>query len=165
MRFRVVSLVLVAAAASVVSCAGQKAQTAAADCAPVPAEFLDGGPVFRDCAVDRKASEPSRLPPLQMADRPPRQSGCSKVVIEMVVDSAGRPVTHTAKVVQSNDPLFQQAVVSGLGALKYTPAMKDKVRVAQLVRYERKVQYFTVVSSSAGGAPPSRPPRATLPDC
>ena len=160
-------IVMVAVLSAIaVACAGKAAQTATTtECPPVPAEFLTAGPVFRDCAVDRKAREPAVFPQLRMVDLPRRQSGCSKVVIEMVVDSTGSPVTQTAKVLQSNDTQFEQLVLSSIGALRYTPAMKDNQRVAQLVSHGRMIQWMVTTTSSTGGLPAQRPNRGNAPKC
>ena len=158
--------IVIAVTALVSACAGKSAKTAAtAECAPVPAEFLTVGPVFRDCAVDRTAKEPSTVPQLRSVDLPRQSGGCLKVVIDMVVDTAGHPVARTAKVVESNDRRFEELVMSSLGSLRYTPAVKDQEKVAQLVRYSRMVQFATVVVSSNSPTLPSRPPRTMAPKC
>jgi hypothetical protein len=96
----------------------------------------------------------------------PAGSGCIKVAIDMVVDTAGRPITHTAKVVESNDRNFEELVLSSLGSLRYTPAVKDNEKVAQLVRHERMMQFATVVVAVPAGSPlPTRPPAGAVPKC
>jgi hypothetical protein len=123
-------------------------------CEPVPDAFMRAGPVYRDCDVDQRAVEPRPLPPLQYSGVP--KTSCSKVVIDMVVDTLGKPVVSTVTVVRSTDPQWTEAIVSNVSGLRYKPARKNGLPVQQLVRYER-VLTARVVSS----AMPTRPGRAT----
>ena len=159
MRSRI-ALLCCALALVITGCAGNRAASTA--CEPVAADLSSIGPVYRDCAVDRTAKPPAVLPSLQSADIPRQPSGCIKAVIEMVVDTTGRPVLHTAKVVESNDRRFEELVLSSLGSLRYTPAVKDNQKVAQLVRHERMLQ-FAIVAVPAGAPLPARPPQ--VPKC
>jgi hypothetical protein len=131
-------------------CGGCAAQNKAArTCEPVPAELsLIGQPVYRDCEVDRRARPPARLP--RMNYTPSGQQSCLSAVVEVVVDSTGRPLPATARVVRSTDPTFALAVLNSLAEMRYRPARKGGQPVAQLVTYSSAMMLASRT--------PSRPP-------
>ncbi len=142
-------------------CAARTAQSSACD--PVPAEFaLVGQTVYRDCNVDRKARQAGSFPRLEYT--PSRSQTCSRVVVDVVVDSTGRPVPETARVVRSTDPGFGLAVLNSLGVMRYEPALKDGRPVPQLVRVERAFR-AVLVAVPAGTPPSSVRPRRRPPSC
>jgi hypothetical protein len=146
-------------AVAIVVCLGCAARTARSSaCDPVPAEFaLSGQTVYRDCNVDRKARQAGTLPRLDYT--PSRSQTCARVIIDVVVDSTGRPVQETARVVRSTDPGFGLAVLNSLGDMRYEPALKDGRPVPQLVRVDQG--FSSVRVAVPAGTPPSsvRPPR------
>jgi hypothetical protein len=97
---------------------------------------------------------PNPLPRLQYSGTP--RSSCSKVVIDMVVDTTGKPLLQTVKVVRSTDPQWTEAIVANVPALRYTPAKKNGQVVQQLVRYERTLNVRSSTTSM-----PSRRGRVT----
>lgn len=130
-------------------------------CEPVPAEFaLVGQSVYRDCEVDRKA-RPSSAPRLRYT--PSGGQRCARAVVDVVVDSTGRPLSGTARVVRTTDASFASAVIANLDLWHYQPAMKDGRPVSQLVRIEQGLNVVTVVVPA--GTPPGsvRPPRRPAP--
>lgn len=144
-------------------CSGCAARTAKPSaCEPVPDEFaLAGQAVHRECGVDRKARLSGILPRLQYT--PSGRQTCGRVIIDVVVDSAGRPVSETARVVRSTEPSFGVAVLNSLDEMRYEPALKDGRPVPQLVRIERSFEVRRVAVPA--GTPPSavRPPRRPAP--
>ena len=148
-------LMTAAVAALCSACAARAAKPSA--CEPVPAEFaLPGQTVYRDCSVDKKA-RPASLPSVPY--NPSGGQTCARAVVDVVVDSAGLPVTPTARVVRTTDPSYALAVVASLDATRYEPAVKDGQRVPQLVRIEQAFSVGRIVVPA--GTPPSsaRPPR------
>jgi len=137
------------------ACAAKTRERAA--CEPVPAEFaLPGQSVYRDCEVDRKAHA-SVTPRLQYT--PSGGQRCARAVVEVVVDSTGRAVPATARVVRSTDPSFATAVITSLDGYRYEPAMKDGRPVAQLVRVEQGMSIVVVARPAGTPRSSARPPR------
>jgi hypothetical protein len=118
--------------------------------------YLARGPVYRDCAVDRKAR---RLGSGLRTNYSPRSDGrtsaCFWAEIEFAVDSSGRPETDSARVVQGNDRQLGHAMLEVLSTLRYEPAQLAGVPVRQIVREKQAVQTRVVISQ--GGGPPPRP--------
>jgi len=56
-----------------------------------------------------------------------------QVVADFVVDTTGRVEITTFKVLKSTDPLFTEAVRSGLAAMKFSPALVGGRKVKQLI--------------------------------
>jgi hypothetical protein len=144
-------------------CSGCAARTAKSlACEPVPAEFaLAGETVYRDCSVDRKARLSTVLPRLQYT--PSTGQTCARVVLDVVVDSTGRPVPGTARVIRATDPNFGLAVLNSVDDMRYEPALKAGRPVPQLVRVERAFTSVMVAVPAGTPAssvrPPRRPPR------
>jgi hypothetical protein len=139
------------------ACAARTAQPST--CEPVPAEFaLVGQTVYRDCDVDRKARSPRGVPRLHFT--PSAGQTCFRAIIDVVVDSTGRPVPETARVARSTDPSFAAAAVNSLEGMRYEPALKDGRPVPQLVRVD-----LAMIGVRAAGAagPLRRPPRGPPP--
>ena len=122
--------------------------------------YLQAGPVYRDCAVERRAVLTNRS---QHADyRPssplaPGTKACYVAEVEFVVDTTGRPEEDTPRVVRTNNPDFAVAAVSAMKRWRYTPATIQGVPVRQIVR-EKEEMVEEVVVVPMGGVPrPSRP--------
>ena len=124
-------------------------------CEPVPAEFrLPDQEVYRGCAVDRTARPV--VMPRTLDYMPPANQTCIRAAIDVVVDSTGRPVSGTARVVRTNDAGFASALLRELEGFRYEPATKDGRPVAQLVRVDRAI---TAVAVARGTSPQSARPR------
>jgi hypothetical protein len=129
--------------------------TAPRTCEPVSAEFtLEGQSVYRYCAVDRRARLSSRPIPYSYVPLAGRHR-CSRASVDVVVDSTGRPIPETARIVRSTDPNFALAILQSLESARFEPAIKDGQPVAQLVRIESAA--FGAVRQS-GVRQPRRPP-------
>ena len=128
-----------------------------ADCLPVPAEIAmtAGTMVYRDCNVDRGASIGPRA---QRVDyQPSRGATCGSATIEFVVDSTGKPMLVTARVVKTTDDALAAAMVKGLASQTFKPATRDGHPVAVLTTW--KSEYATFVIGRAGGPPPPPSPK------
>ncbi len=122
------------------------------------------GPVYRDCAVDSKAS---LLVANQRIDfQPPRAAtACYSADVEFVVDANGSPEMQTARIVRSTDQSFGQAVLTAVAGWRYKPAEREGHRVRQIVE-DRRMAQSVIVAVPAGSPPPSGPPpRTALPRC
>ncbi len=109
------------------------------DCAlrAVDSVYLAGGPVYRDCAVDKKVrvkNRPRFVPPAGM---PTMQ--CMAAEFEFVVDTVGRPEIETVRKIRTNDPSFADATAMSIQEMTFTPAMKDGARVRQIYEYKTAV--------------------------
>jgi hypothetical protein len=79
--------------------------------------------------------------------------------VQFVVDVRGIPELETARVVQSNEPSFGQAVLATLANWRYEPAQKQGEAVRQIVRERRAVGFaVTVAATGQRSRPPSPPP-------
>ncbi len=121
--------------------------------------YLAGGPVYRDCAVDRRArllSEdvmPDFHPTSEFSSRQ-----CYSAVIQFVVDTTGVPESQTVRVVRSNDQSFADALIRTVPRLRYEPASKDQRPVRQIVQFGQAAALVAV--------PAGQVPRASrLPPC
>jgi hypothetical protein len=125
--------------------------------------FIRGGPIYRDCAVDRTA----RLTNTVHADYRPStpRPGCYAADIEFVVDTTGKIETGTARVVRANDTQFAESVIASLPAWKYEPANRDGKLVRQLVSSHQSIS-AVLVRVPEGSLPPSgRPGGQRPPSC
>ena len=156
-RNRVVLAIVIASDA----CAGATTRAREASCILAPADsmYLARGPVYRDCAVDRRARllTTNGRPQFQPPTPPLAGTACYSAQIEVVVDSAGVPELETVRVVRANDPAFADAVLASLPRWRYQPALKSGVAVRQVVR-ETQTIAVEVVLVRAGETP--RPRRA-----
>jgi len=123
--------------------------------------YLAAGPVYRDCAVDRKAEVETNLHP---DFRPFPGQSCYDAEVEFVVGPTGAPEVPTARLVRSNSREYGDAVSALVPRLKFRPAMRDGVAVRQIVEFKQVMQ-AVVVAVPMGSAPPSRPPAPLPPSC
>lgn len=155
------ALPLMAALAGV-ACAGATTQGSRESCVLTYSDsvYLAGGPVYRGCAVDRRARlEPSNVRPNFEPTSTTVGSTCYSVLIELVVDPTGRPEPETAKVVRTNNDAFAAAVLAIMPQWRYQPARKDGAAVRQIVQ-ERYVIAAQVMRVRAGDIPrPGPSPR------
>lgn len=126
--------------------------------------FAATGPVFRDCAVDGKAS--LLVANARIDFQPPRAvTNCYSAEVEFVVDTNGTPELQTARIVRTTDQSFGQAVLTAVAGWRYKPAERDGHRVRQIVE-DRRMAQTAVVIVPAGSPPPSGPPpRTAVPRC
>ena len=125
--------------------------------------YLGEGPVYRDCAVGRRAK--LILSSAQIDYRPTRP-GCSSVELEMVVDALGIPERETVHVLRTNNDEMAVAVVASVRNWRFEPATIDTTPVRQIVNTSRTVSTFSVVVP-AGQSPEGAASRAVprVPKC
>jgi hypothetical protein len=121
------------------------------------------GPVYRDCAVDRKARRVGRGISLDWPSASSRTGGCYSAELEFVVDPTGTPKTDSVRVVRTNDRSLAQAMRDVLPTWRYEPAQLGGVAVRQIVREKYAVMTRVVVTRD--GSPPSRSAPPLSPRC
>jgi hypothetical protein len=127
--------------------------------------LLDGGPVYRDCAVEVKAKFiASSATRIDYSPPTGAKSSCSSVEVQMVVDTAGKPEVSTVQVFRANDRPFADAVLATAGSWRFEPAMLQGARVRQIVVEKRTVMSM-LVAVPAGQGPPRSPSRGQRPVC
>jgi hypothetical protein len=120
--------------------------------------FQRRGPVYRDCAVDRKAE--LTTPSIRPDFRPSRGNACYSGEVEFVVDSTGHPEPETAHLVRSNDANYGQALLDIVPQLRFSPAVRQSSHVRQIYSLRMAAQAATVavpMGSPSRPAPPSAP--------
>jgi hypothetical protein len=144
------------------SSATSNATTAAAPCGlrGQDSVFVSGRPVYRDCAVDKKARLTSaNLHP----DFRPTQNGntCYYVDAEYVVNDSGKVEIPTARIVRSNNQSLADAVTQMLPRVTYEPAAREGKPVRQIVVEHTQVLQVVTRSGQAPSAArgPNGPPR------
>ena len=152
-----ISSVVVSAACASTSTTARRDQCvlAAAD-----SIYLQAGPVYRDCAVERRAVLTNRSPraDFRPSSTPtPGAKACYVAEVEFVVDTAGRPEEDTPRVLRTNNPDFAAAAVSAMKRWRYTPATIQGVPVRQIVREKEEMATEVVVVPMGGVPRPSRP--------
>ncbi|MFL5614006.1 MAG: energy transducer TonB [Gemmatimonadaceae bacterium] len=154
---------IIALAATLAACASAPRTDPAIACLLASADsvFLSGGPVYRDCAVTRRAQLLNRTAHPDF--RPNISSGqsCYSADIQFVVDATGTPEEENATIVRATDPAFGQAALAAVMRWSYKPAQLHDVSVRQIVR--EKVAIAAVVVAVPMGQTP-RPPDH-LPKC
>ena len=145
------------------ACAGATSRAGQARCVLTHADsaYLASAPVYRDCAVDRRARllTTAVRPEFSPSSRPAGGTACYSAQIEFVVDSAGVPELATARVVRTNNPSFADAVLATVPGWRYLPALKNGIPVRQIVR-ENQSMAVQVMQVRAGDVPrPGRAPR------
>jgi hypothetical protein len=134
----------------------------AGSCAAIASDssFARSEPVYRDCAVDKKAQLTTTS--LHPDFRPmSAHTGCYSAEVEFVVDTLGRPETGTARITKSNDPAFADAVLALVPQLRYSRALKNGTPVRQIVVDKQTALLSTVVVVAPMGATPTAPSSAT----
>ena len=118
------------------------------DLVPADSQYLMGGPVYRECAVDQRARTRGRaVYPETFEPRMPMGPGtkCYTADLEFVVDTTGTPELATAQVVRTNHPEYADAVLATLSRWRYRPARRGGVPVRQIVRQKREMAVQVVV--------------------
>ena len=152
---------LVAVSGVAMACATGRRQVSGSNCqlSALDSAYLDGGPVYRECAVDTPARLLDSRVTSDFQAGDPRFGGrqCYSAVIAFVVDTAGAPEPQTVRVVRTNDQSFADALIRVLPRLHYQPARKNTKPVRQIDEYGQVVY---LVAAPAGQVPrtPSVPP-------
>lgn len=161
-RPRVALLVAVLAMLFLVACASGGGSTAAnrrsCRAAPVDSMFLESGPVYGACEVDRPVAvigRPSFAFPPGSGTTTRHTPACEFAEVEFVVDARGVARTDRIRNVRSNSLELLQTVRGAVTMLQFTPALKDGQPVAQLFRYG----ITRTIVRGVGSAPPARPSR------
>ena len=122
-------------------------------CVVAPEVVGDVPDVYPACATDRPVtSQPLRV---GMPDMAPPTTGCFTAKVQFVVDTTGRVISSTAKVVETNNGKYGEAVLAEVTRRSYRPAQLGDRKVRQLVRDSALVAYEVVLMRP--GAPPPRP--------
>ena len=121
--------------------------------------YLQGGPVYRDCAVDTRARLLDERVTPDFQPSSPQTSGrqCYSAVIEFVVDTAGIAEVETARVARTNDQSFADALIRMVPRLRYHPARKNDMPVRQIVQFSRAVALVAVPAGQVPRASASPP--------
>ena len=116
--------------------------------------YLQGGDVYRDCAVDRQASlVTTNVHPDFRITGP--AGGCYTAEWQFVVGENGEPEAETERLVRASDQQFAEAVHGMLEQLRYQPAMRDGSAVRQIVTRRESAQVRTDYAVGVAGAPSS----------
>jgi hypothetical protein len=115
-------------------------------------------PLYRDCAVDRKAH---KLVAEITPDYRPTGNGCVSAELEFVVTTDGKADATTARVLRTTTPAYADAVLAIVPRFRYEPAKKDGVAVAQIV-----VEKYGAISKTVVAVAGTRPsPGRAGPGC
>jgi hypothetical protein len=144
------------------ACASASNPTGASRCALSSADsvFLRGGPVYRPCAVDRRAEVITSRQPDFRPDLSFKES-CYSAEFEFVIDATGMPEVEEARQLHANDPNFATAALGALAEWRYKPAYLNGVPVRELTTQKFRLA-AVLVAVPAGGTP--RPPNR-MPKC
>jgi hypothetical protein len=88
-------------------------------------------PLYRACAVTIAARRLANDMRPEFWSRPTDQS-CLSAVVEVAVDTLGRPELHTTRLVRASDPRFGAEVLAIVPGLRFQPARLGDRRVRQL---------------------------------
>ena len=123
----------------------------------VAGAFQAGGPVRRDCEVERPARLHRDVRPSYTL---PATQSCATAVLEFVVGTAGRPETATARVVRTDTPGYAALLLSRLAEWQYEPARDSGMAVRQVIQERRtflnhdRLVFVTGRTPRHGVAPP-----------
>jgi hypothetical protein len=121
---------------------------------PQDTTFAAHIPLYRDCAVDRKARKLTTINP----DYRPSNAGnsCFAAAVEFVVTTSGTPDATTARVVRTNSQPFADAALSIIPRFKYEPAQLAGTPVAQIVVEKFEMITKTVIVPAGQRPNPGR---------
>ena len=155
-------VIFISAVVASAACASTSTTVRSEQCVLAAADsiYLEAGPVYRDCAVERRAVLTDRSPraDFRPSSTPTQgEKACYVAEVQFVVDTTGRLEEGTPRVLRTNNPDFATAAVSAMKRWRYTPATIQGVPVRQIVR-EKEGMATEVVVVPMGGVPrPSRP--------
>ena len=113
--------------------------------------YVVGGPLYRDCGVDRTAHlVTANVNPEFRVTGIPRT--CYHATVEFVVSALGAPEPGTVRVLTSNDDQFADAMRVMVNHLRYSPGMKDGQAVRQIVTEHRAAAVRTEVGQTPGSS-------------
>jgi hypothetical protein len=144
----------------VTACASSGSGTASAerDCAlrPQDSTFAAHIPLYRECAVQRRARETTTniIPDFRPSN--PGNS-CYVAEIEFVVTASGTPDATTARVLRTNTPELAEAALKVIPRLRYEPAQRDGAPVAQILVRKFEMITKTVIVPAGQRPNPGRP--------
>lgn len=151
---------IVGALAACASSSGGKGR-APCELARADTVYLDRGPVYRDCAVDKRARviDRSVRPDFQPSTPPPGSDVCYRADVEFVVDATGTPEPETARVLRTNNPSYGEALLRAVTRWHYEPAVVNGMPVRQIVQEKGGVAVVSrVVRAGEVARPPDRRP-------
>jgi TonB family protein len=104
--------------------------------APLPARPAAGSAVGAPTALEAVDQQPAliRTPPIDYPAEMRSLRIGGTVIVETVIDSAGRPVAGTARVVQSPNPGLNAAALRAVAAAAYRPARRGGRPVGVTIR-------------------------------
>lgn len=115
--------------------------------------YLQGGDVYRDCAVDKQASVvTTNVHPDFRVTGP--AGACYTAEWKFVVGENGEPEAESERLVQASDDQFAEAVHAMLGQLRYQPAVRDGSAVRQIVTRRESAQVRTDFTGVIAGVAP-----------
>ena len=157
-RFAGPGLLLVLAAALTSSCITIRGHTpprsAGCQLRASDSTLMAGAPLYRECAVDTHATNitrgqgPMARPPGALHD------GCYSAELQFVVDTTGVPEQRTARVLQTNNQSYADAVIATLPSWRYKPALVGGIPVRQIVT-EREATAIKVGALTEEATAPS----------
>lgn len=116
--------------------------------------YLQGGDVYRDCAVDKQASVvTTNVHPDFRVTGP--AGACYTAEWEFVVGENGEPEAESQRLLHASDDQFAEAVHAMIGQLRYQPAVRDGNPVRQIVIRRESAQVRTDFTNTVAGLPPS----------
>jgi hypothetical protein len=126
--------------------------------------YLARGPVYRDCAVDKKAAlvTTNVHPQFQPTGA---ERGCLAADVEFVVDTLGVPELGTSRLVRATTSSFGEAVVGMVPSLRYEPARVADHRVRQIVSMHQAAILSRVVVPAGSGPPTRSGATSPMPTC
>ena len=131
-----VSVALLGVVTLAAACASSRNRVSTADtgCAlrPQDSTFATHTKLYRDCAVESKAH---KLVTGVTPDYRPAATAnaCVSAELEYVVAANGKPDESMVRIVRTTTPAFAEAALLIVPHLRYEPAKRDGVAVAQIV--------------------------------
>ena len=147
------SVALLGAVALAAACAssGNRVSTADAGCAlrPQDSTFATHTKLYRDCAVETKAHK--LVTGVNPDYRPTATTNaCVSAELEYVVTANGKPDESMVRIVRTTTPAFAEAALLIIPQLRYEPAKRDGIAVAQIVSEKFGMKPSTLPQTDAG---------------
>ncbi|MEO8335606.1 MAG: hypothetical protein ABI664_11575 [bacterium] len=144
---------VVAAFVSACASSGSKAATAGSGCElrPQDSTFAMHIPLYRECAVDRKAQLlTTNISPEYRPSNP--GNACFSAEVEYVITADGHVDGATARVLRTTTPAYGEAVLAVLPRYRFEPAKVNGAPVAQIT-WQKFEAISKVVAVVAGTRP------------